>query len=135
MEQTSNSQTIIAPEVEIIGTIKTSGSIEMNGKLEGDLHCDGDAKIGKTAQIKGNIHANAIAIGGTINGNMIARDRIQMLATARVMGDIKSKRLSVEDGVTFIGRSEVNPSGQPVSGAAPTAKPDDSDKNNQAIRK
>ena len=42
-----------------------------------------------------------------------------MKSTARVTGDIRAKRLSVEDGVTFVGRSEVNPSGSPISGVAP----------------
>ncbi len=42
-----------------------------------------------------------------------------MKSSARVTGDIRAKRLSVEDGVTFVGRSEVNPSGSPISGAAP----------------
>jgi cytoskeletal protein CcmA (bactofilin family) len=42
-----------------------------------------------------------------------------MKSTARVQGDIKAKRLSVEDGVTFIGRSEVNPSGVAPEAAAP----------------
>ena len=40
-----------------------------------------------------------------------------MKSSARVTGDIKAKRLSVEDGVTFVGRSEVNPSGSPIAGA------------------
>jgi len=42
-----------------------------------------------------------------------------MKSTARVTGDIRAKRLSVEDGVTFVGRSEVNPSGSPISGVEP----------------
>ena len=42
-----------------------------------------------------------------------------MKSTARVHGDIKAKRLSVEDGVTFIGRSEVNPSGVAADAPAP----------------
>lgn len=124
MDNVTASQTVISSDVEIVGTIKTTGSIQINGKLEGDLHSEGDATIGKSAQIKGSLHANSIIIAGSINGNMIAKDRIQMQATARVNGDIKSKRLSVEDGVTFVGRSEVNPSGQPIAAAPATARPD-----------
>ena len=113
--ENNNPQSVISSEVEIIGTIKSSGSVRIDGKLEGELHCSGDAVIGKSAQIKGNLNVTSISIEGTVNGNVLAKDRIEMKSSARVMGDIKAKRLSVEDGVTFVGRSEVNPSGSPIS--------------------
>lgn len=124
MDITASSQSVIASEVEIVGTIKTSGSIQINGKLDGDLHCDGDATIGKDAKIKGNLTANTVVLAGSITGNVTAKDRIQMQASARVHGDIKAKRLSVEDGVTFVGHSEVNPSAQPVASSSAAPKQD-----------
>src|SRR6266850_5605556 len=111
MDNNTAPQSSISSEVEITGTIKSSGSIRIDGKLEGELHCTGDAVIGKTAQIKGNIVVTSATIEGAVQGNVTAKDRIEMKSSARVTGDIKAKRLSVEDGVTFIGRSEVNPSG------------------------
>ena len=69
-------------------------------------------ELSRSLQVqKGNLNINSAVIEGTINGNVTAKDRIEMKSSARMTGDIKSKRLSVEDGVTFIGRSEVNPSG------------------------
>ena len=111
----NKSQSVISNEVEFTGTIRSSGSIQIDGKLEGELHCGGDAVIGKSANIKGNLAVNSVTIEGTIHGNVVAKDRIEMKSSARVTGDIKAKRLSVEDGVTFIGRSEVNPSGSPIT--------------------
>ena len=112
-------QSVIAADVEITGTIKSTGSVRVDGKLDGELNCTGDAVIGKSATIKGNLAVNSATIEGTIHGNVTAKDRIEMKSSARVTGDIKAKRLSVEDGVTFIGRSEVNPSGtaSPIAGA------------------
>ncbi len=121
MDTSTSAQTIIAAEVEIVGTIKTSGSIQINGTLDGDLQCDGDATIGKDARIKGNLNVNSVVLAGSITGNVTAKDRIQMQSSARVHGDIKAKRLSVEDGVTFIGHSEVNPSGQSSASSAGSA--------------
>lgn len=114
-------ESVIDSQVEIVGTVKTAGSLRIDGKLQGDLNCGGDATIGKTAQIKGNINVNSVSIAGTVTGNITAKDRIEMKASARVMGDIKAKRLAVEDGVTFVGKSEVNPSG--VAVASPEAPP------------
>lgn len=135
MENTEAVKTIIDSQVVITGTIKSAGSIQIDGKLEGDLQCEADAVIGKDANIKGNMTVNSVSILGTINGNVTAKDRIEMKSSARIMGDIKSKRLTVEDGVTFIGRSEVNPSGTPVSQspapekAAPTEPEEAPEKN------
>ena len=65
-----------------------------------------------------------VTIMGHVTGNVTARDRIELKSTTRLNGDIRAKRLTVEDGVTFIGKSEVNPSGaaggrpQPEASAA-----------------
>lgn len=120
MEGGGNSQTVISSEVEITGTVKSAGSIQIDGKLDGDLNCSGDATIGKGANIKGNLNVNSVVVAGALSGNITAKDRIEMKSSARVTGDIKAKRLAVEDGVTFIGKSEVNPSGAaPSPNAAP----------------
>ena len=118
MDNETTAKSIIDSQVEIVGTIKTPGAIQIDGTLQGDLDCGGDAIIGKSAQIKGSLLVNSITISGTVNGNVTAKDRIEMKSTARVMGDIKSKRLAVEDGVTFVGKSEVNPTGGPVAAAS-----------------
>ena len=113
--ENSAPQSVIAADVEITGTIKSTGSVRIDGKLDGELNCTGDTVIGKSATIKGNLAVSSATIEGTIHGNVVAKDRIEMKSSARVTGDIKAKRLSVEDGVTFIGRSEVNPSGSPIA--------------------
>ena len=119
MDNSTTPQSVISKEVEITGTIKSSGSIRVDGKLEGELHCTGDAIVGPSAQIKGNMMVSSASVEGSVQGNITAKDRIEMKSTARVNGDIRAKRLSVEDGVTFVGRSEVNPSSSPLSAAAP----------------
>ncbi len=109
-----NHESVIGADVEIIGTIKSNGSVRLDGKLEGELLCGGNAILGKSAQVKGNVTATSVSIEGKINGNILAKDKIEMKATATVNGDIKARRLSVEDGVTFVGRSEVNPNATPA---------------------
>lgn len=105
------SQAVIPADTEVEGQIKTAANIQIDGKLNGDLSCAGDAVIGNSASINGNMTVNSVVVSGRINGNITAKDRIELKATARIMGDIKAKRLTVEDGVTFVGKSEVSPSG------------------------
>ena len=116
-------KTIIDTQVTITGTIKSSASIRIDGKLEGDLICEADAVIGQEAIITGNMEVNSISVEGTINGNITAKDRLEMKSTAHITGDVKSKRLTVEDGVTFTGRSEVTPGSTPTSTPATPAQP------------
>lgn len=115
----NNEQSIVSSEVEIVGTIKSKGSVRIDGKLDGELHVSGDVVVGKSANIKGNLHVNSAIVEGSVSGNINAQDKIDMKASARVNGDIRSKRLAVEDGVTFVGKSEVNPSGTASSSLPP----------------
>jgi cytoskeletal protein CcmA (bactofilin family) len=111
METTQPARTTIAEDIEIVGSLKCGSDIELSGKLNGDLNCNGAAVIGEKAVIKGNITATSISIRGQVNGNVSVKDRIELKSSARLNGDIRAKRLTVEDGVTFIGKSEVNPAG------------------------
>lgn len=102
-------KTIIADDVEITGSIKCTGGVKMAGKLNGDLVCAGEVLVEKGAAIKGNVSAASIVVLGMIKGNIAVKERIELKGTARVAGDIKAKRLSVEEGVTLIGKSEIGP--------------------------
>ncbi len=116
-------QTIIAEDIEITGSIKCASTIQIDGKLNGDLTSNGNATIGANAVINGNIASDSAVVKGQINGNVTAKDRIQLTATAKLTGDIRAKRLSVEDGATLIGKTEVNPSGQAAPRATADHKP------------
>lgn len=115
MEENEVAKTVVAEDVEITGTIKCESNVQFDGKLNGDLNCIGDALIGSTANIKGNISVNCVTVLGQVNGNITAKDKIDLKTSAYVNGDIRARRLTVEDGVTFVGKSEVNPSGVSLS--------------------
>ena len=104
-------QTVITEDVEVVGTIKAGNGLRMDGRLNGDLNCASDVSIGKSANIKGNIAVNCATVHGQITGNLVAKDRIELKAAARISGDVKAKRMVVEDGVSFVGKVEVNPAG------------------------
>ncbi len=110
-------QSIIAEDIEITGSVKCASTIQIDGKLNGDLSSSGNATIGANAVINGNINSDSAVVKGQVNGNVTSKDRIQLTSTAKLTGDIRAKRLSVEDGATLIGKTEVNPSGQTASRA------------------
>ena len=118
-----STKTVIGEDVEIVGSIKAAAPVQLDGKLNGDLNCQANCVVGKSAKVKGNINVESVSIEGQISGNVTAKDRIEMKSTANVTGDIRSKRLTVEDGVTFVGKSEVNPSGAPANRPAGDERP------------
>jgi len=122
MDQT---QSVIGPDVEITGNVKCESHIQLNGKLNGDLTCGGLASIGRECTIKGNVQTESVALSGALNGNISARDKIDLKSSARLHGDIRAKRLTVEDGVTFIGKVDVNPTASTgAKSPEPKAAPD-----------
>ncbi len=100
-------KTIITEDVEISGSIKCTGGIRLGGKVSGDITTAGDVLVEKTAAVKGNVAANSITVLGMIKGNIAARERLELKGAAKVSGDIKAKRLVVEEGVSLVGKAEI----------------------------
>lgn len=105
-------------EAEIRGTLKFAGELTFEGKLEGEIVSEGTLHLGDTAAIKGDISVGSVVVRGKIQGNVTARDKIEIKAKTELFGDIKASKLVVEEGVTFVGKSEVNP-----NKATPTPPP------------
>jgi cytoskeletal protein CcmA (bactofilin family) len=105
----SNSKNVLNPDVEIKGTLKFSGELTFDGKLDGDITSDGTLLLGDNAVIKGNLNVNSVTVRGKVNGNVIAKEKIELKSKTELFGDIRAPRLVIEEGVTFVGKSEVNP--------------------------
>jgi cytoskeletal protein CcmA (bactofilin family) len=113
----TNSKNILNSDVEIKGTLKFAGELTFDGKLDGDINSDGVLNLGDSAVVKGNLNVNSVVLRGKVNGNVTAKEKIEIKAKAELFGDIRSARLIIEEGVTFVGKSEVNPN--KVSPSAP----------------
>jgi len=105
----SNSKNILNSDVELKGTLKFTGEMTFDGKLDGDINSDGSLNLGDNAIIKGNITVNSVVMRGKITGNVIAKDKIDIKTKTELFGDIRAPKLAMEEGVTFVGKTEVNP--------------------------
>ena len=114
----ANSKNVLTAGVEIKGSLKFSGELSFDGKLEGDIQSDGILNLGETAAISGNIAAQSVVVRGKVNGNISAAEKIEIKSNAELFGDIRATKLVVEEGVTFVGKTEVNP-----NKIAPTPSP------------
>jgi cytoskeletal protein CcmA (bactofilin family) len=119
MSTTGNtSKNVLNSDVEIKGNLKFTGELTLEGKLEGEVQTDGVLNLGDTAVVNGNINAQSVVVRGKINGNIYAKEKIEIKAKAELFGDIRATKLVVEEGVTFVGKTEVNP-----NKVTPTAAP------------
>jgi cytoskeletal protein CcmA (bactofilin family) len=103
------SKNVLNSDVEIKGNLKFSGELTFDGKLDGEIQTDGTLNLGDSAVVNGNISAQTVVLRGKINGNVVAKDKIDIKAKTELFGDIRAAKLSVEEGVTFVGKTEVNP--------------------------
>ena len=106
---TGSSKNVLNSDVEIKGNIKFTGELTMDGKLDGDIHTEGTLHLGDSALINGNINAQTVIVRGKVHGNINAKEKIEIKAKAELFGDIRASKLAVEEGVTFVGKTEVNP--------------------------
>ena len=109
MNTASTSKNVLNSDVEIKGNLKFSGELTFDGKLDGEIQTDGSLTLGDSAVVTGNIGAQSVLVRGKVNGNINAKDKIEIKSKAELFGDIRATKLVIEEGVTFVGKTEVNP--------------------------
>jgi cytoskeletal protein CcmA (bactofilin family) len=121
MNEPNTAKNVLTSAVEIKGNLKFTGELSFDGKLDGEIHTDGILNLGDSAVINGNINAQSVVVRGKITGNINAKEKIEIKAKAELFGDIRATKLVVEEGVTFVGKTEVNPN--KVSPTPPVPRP------------
>ena len=92
---------MLSQDLNIIGNIKTTGDIQVEGTVEGDIKAH-LLTIGETATIKGEVVADDVVIDGRIIGRVRGL-KVRLTSTARVEGDIIHKTIAIESGAHFEG--------------------------------
>lgn len=118
MNTPNASKNVLGPDVEVKGNIRFSGEMSFDGKLDGEIHSDGVLTLGESTVVNGNITVQSVVVRGKVNGNITAKDKIDIKGKAELFGDIRAAKLTIEEGVTFVGKTEVNP-----NKVSPTATP------------
>ena len=93
--------------VEFKGVINYQGTVRIDGKLEGEIHTTGVLIVGQGAVIEAKIEAGTIICKGKIVGDIVAREKIQLVSPAMLNGSVKTPSLSMEENVLFNGTCEM----------------------------
>ncbi len=101
------------------GTIIYSGTVRIDGSLDGEIHTEGVLLVGEEAVITAKVVAGTIVCQGKITGDISAKDKIKLQAPAVISGGVTTPLLSIEEGVLFNGTLEMTQGVQNLPRALP----------------
>ena len=90
------------------GRFMVRGNLRIDGIFEGSTLVVDQLQIGEKAKVKTNINASSVVVEGLVIGNITANRRILLLSSARVLGDLKTPELIIQDGVVLEGRCTIS---------------------------
>jgi len=99
--------TTLGKETVFKGTMKFSKSLKIDGRFEGEIESSGFLYVEEGAEVRANIKVRSIVIGGVVHGNIVASEKLEMLASGKVFGNIRTAKLRMADGVVFEGKCEM----------------------------
>ena len=89
------------------GKLRFSESVAIYGTFEGEIDASGYLYIAPGAEVRADIRAQFIIIGGSVHGNVDAVARLEMLAGCKIYGNVRTRKLRIADGVVFEGKCEM----------------------------
>ncbi len=122
----------LGKNVTIKGQIFAREDLTIDGEVEGTVECqEHRLTIGPNARVQSNLKAREIIIHGSIQGNVDATDKIDIKKEAKLVGDIKTSRIVIEDGAYFKGSIDISkavvnkpaPPPQQAAAAQPAPQP------------
>ncbi len=128
----NNPDTIVGKGVEVKGTLQTSGDIQINGSLAGKLITDGDVVVGEHAFVDADINADNVYVSGEVVGDIHAMDKIEILETGRVTGNVTSSALAIESGGILKGSSTMHETEEEKPEIAPTFEVEEAEEDDAA---
>ena len=111
MAEPHESKSVVASDVQIIGSLTFKGELAFDGKLSGGNIKGHGLAVGPSSRIDGSIEADALSIAGIVNGNVTVAGKTEIHASAQLVGNLTTSRLVMADGATLIGQVQIRPAG------------------------
>lgn len=106
-------ETIIGNNTQLEGNITTKGTIKVDGRINGNIETDWII-LGEKSYLKGNIVAAGIVIAGYVEGNITAKEVVEVKRTGQVRGDLTTSKLVVIEGGFVDGKVSMKKDGAKV---------------------
>lgn len=89
---------IIGPGMKVVGDCSSDGTIRIEGQVEGSVKAAKSVVIGKEGAVLGDVVTQDAIVAGRVNGSVSAESRVELQATCRIQGDIRSRRIKLDEG-------------------------------------
>jgi cytoskeletal protein CcmA (bactofilin family) len=114
---------VLGKNVTVKGQIFAREDLTIDGEVEGTVEChEHRLTIGPNARVQAGLKAREIVIQGSIQGNVEAADKIDIKKEAKLVGDIKTSRIVIEDGAYFKGSIDISKSAAPSKPPQPASQ-------------
>lgn len=100
-------ESFVGNNSRVVGQIDTKGTLRIDGVFEGNIQADW-VVIGEKASVKGDIAARGIVIGGKVDGNVRAKEIVEIKSKGQIRGEIHTSKLTVVEGGIFDGKSTMH---------------------------
>jgi len=114
LDSSKGPATFVAPSTTIIGALSGKGSYVFCGRVEGECDVDGPVTLAEGGHWKGTLRATDVIIAGTVEGDVVARKRVEIAGTARITGSLAGGSIAVSEGAVIEGDIKVNNGEQPL---------------------
>ncbi len=96
-------ETVLGANCTLRGELRSQANVRLDGTFEGTLEIEGNVLVGETGKITADIHAKNVVIAGAVRGN-VSGNKVQLLRTSRVWGDISAASITTEEGAFIDGK-------------------------------
>ena len=102
--------TFLGPNCTIEGTITGNELVTIEGTIRGNINLAADLRVGTHANVEATVHARNVTVEGKLTGDISADDRVELVASATVDGNIKAPKIVVAEGAKFRGSVDMGSS-------------------------
>lgn len=96
-------ETVLGANSTLRGDLKSQANVRLDGTFEGNLEIEGNVLVGETGKVTADINAKNVVIAGAVRGN-VSGNKVQLLRTSRVWGDISAAAITTEEGAFIDGK-------------------------------
>lgn len=95
--------TVIGSDAKFKGELSFEKGVRIEGGFDGHIKSKGTLHVAEGAKISANVEAANVKVEGECKGNLVVSEKLHLLATAKVEGDLRTTRLEINDGAIFVG--------------------------------
>src|SRR5207248_4397654 len=120
-EELGGTSAFLGKGTKIVGKLTFEGSVRIEGQVEGEITAQDTLTVGESAVVKAKITGTAVVVHGQVTGDINARNRLELRAPSKVVGNLNTPSLVIQEGAVFDGQCAM---GATADGARRGKKPD-----------